>query len=156
MSMPPTAPIFMFHCFASFWLAQDQQRHNTPCTPRQCHKPLQKVQRATAAIGYPIAGVALWTFYGGCNIWICTRSTHRLNCDWWLTGHQSQLRQQEPLSTGVSGRYQRTRSPRSGPYPLLQTCHHQAKLLRHTTPCRHSADLPASITFAACDSFNGS
>ena len=23
------------------------------------------------------------------------------------------------------------------------TCHHQANLRRHTTPCRHSADLPA-------------
>ena len=62
------------------------------------------------------------------------------------TGHQSQLRQQDPLATEVSGLHQRT-----------QTCHHQANLLRHTTPnlqnadkesdttpCRHSADLPAS------------
>ena len=59
------------------------------------------------------------------------------------TGHQSQLRQQEPLATRVSGRHRRTCSLRSDHYPLLQTCH-QAHLLRHSTPCRHSADLPAS------------
>ena len=33
---------------------------------------------------YPIAAVAVCTFCGGCNIWICTKSMHRLNCDWWL------------------------------------------------------------------------
>ena len=60
------------------------------------------------------------------------------------TDHQSQLRQQDTLATQVSSVYQGTYSLRSDPYPLLQTCHHQANLRRHTTPCRHSADLPTS------------
>ena len=48
------------------------------------------------------------------------------------------------LPRQVSSLHQRTYGLRSGPDPLLQTCHHQANLCRHTTPCRHSADLPAS------------
>ena len=92
-------------------------RHDTPCTPRQCHKPPQKVQRATPAIGW----------------WNKTTSESAPGA---CTGHQSQLRQQEPLATQVLGRHQRTCSLRSHPYPLLQTCHHQANLLRHTTPRR--------------------
>ena len=113
-----------FSCFASFWLAQDQQRHNTPCTPRQCHKLPQKVQRATPAIRW----------------WNETTSESAPGA---CTGHQAQLRQQEPLATQVSNQHHSTCTPGSGPYPLLQTCHHQANLLRHTTPCRH-AGLPAS------------
>ena len=121
MSIPPTA---QFLCFASFWLGQDQQRHNTPCTPRQCHKPPQKVRRATSAIGQ----------------WNETTSESAPGA---CTGHQAQLRQQEPLATQVSNQHHSMCSPGSDPYPLLQTCHHQANPLRHTTPCRHSADLPA-------------
>ena len=54
-----------FSSFASVWLAQDQHRHNTTCTPTQCHKPKQKVQSATPDV------------VKRDNIGICTRSTHR-------------------------------------------------------------------------------
>ena len=96
----------------------------TPCTPTQCHRPPQKVQRATPAIEW----------------WNATTSESAPGA---CTGHHSQLRQQDTLATQVSSLHQRMYSLRSDPYPLLQTCHHQANLRRHTTPCRHSADLPA-------------
>ena len=113
-----------FSSFASVWLAQDQHRHNSPCTPTQCHKPPQTVQRATPAIEW----------------WNETTSESAPGA---CTGHQSQLRRQDTLAIQVSSLYQRRYSLRSDPYPLIQTRHHQANLRRHATPCPHSADSPA-------------